>query len=165
MTVTLLDNTQTTAENPVGHTPVVSVIKKIRFSAAHYYYLPQLSESENQARFGLCANTHGHGHNYDLCITVSGRMDPQTGMVVNLKDLKHILEETVLRQFHFKNINLDVPYFKDKLPTLEHLIVYFWQELNHALKPLSLELSALRLYEDESLFADYWGERMLEGHH
>ncbi|MBY0451180.1 MAG: 6-carboxytetrahydropterin synthase [Cyanobacteria bacterium] len=163
MTVALQDNTHTTAKTNVALTPVVSVVKKIRFSAAHYYYLPQLSESENKARFGLCANTHGHGHNYDLCITVSGPMDPQTGMVVNLKDLKHILEETVMRQFHFKNINLDVPYFKDKLPTLEHLVVYFWQELNNALTPLSLQLSALRLYEDDTLFVDYWGEIMIEG--
>src|SRR5262245_31447836 len=111
------------------------VVKKVRFSSAHFFYLPYLSAEENFKRFGPTSNRNSHGHNYELEVTVKGPCDPATGMVINLKDLKTLLQQEVIEPLDFKSLNHDVSYFSDKLPTLENLSQFIWPNLEARLKP------------------------------
>jgi 6-pyruvoyltetrahydropterin/6-carboxytetrahydropterin synthase len=129
----------------------VLLTKRIEFAAAHRYIKPEWDEAKNRAVFGPCYNPPAHGHNYMVEVTVSGEVDPKTGMVVNLFDLKRILLD-VLEEFDHKNLNLDMPYFKDRIPTSENLARVLWTKLDkqHDIGTLH----AIRLYEDEDLYAE-----------
>jgi 6-pyruvoyltetrahydropterin/6-carboxytetrahydropterin synthase len=129
----------------------VLLTKRIEFAAAHRYVKPEWDEAKNRAVFGPCYNPPAHGHNYMVEVTVSGEVDPKTGMVVNLFDLKRILLD-VLEEFDHKNLNLDMPYFKDRIPTSENLARVLWTKLDkqHDIGTLH----AIRLYEDEDLYAE-----------
>lgn len=135
----------------------VSIVRRTRFSAAHFLWLDHLSEEENRRRFGPTSNRHAHGHNYDLEMTVSGPLDPETGMVVNLKDLKVVLEEEVLTPLDFKNLNHEVPFFQGKIPILETLMLFLWPRLEARMNALSLKLEKLKLWELEDLYVEYDG--------
>lgn len=129
----------------------VLLTKRIEFAAAHRYIKPEWDEAKNRAVFGPCYNPPAHGHNYMVEVTVSGEVDPKTGMVVNLFDLKRILLN-VLEEFDHKNLNLDMPYFKDRIPTSENLARVLWTKLD---KQNDIgTLHAIRLYEDEDLYAE-----------
>jgi 6-pyruvoyltetrahydropterin/6-carboxytetrahydropterin synthase len=129
----------------------VLLTKRIEFAAAHRYIKPEWDEAKNRAVFGPCYNPPAHGHNYMVEVTVSGEVDPKTGMVVNLFDLKRILLN-VLEEFDHKNLNLDMPYFKDRIPTSENLTRVLWTKLD---KQNDIgTLHAIRLYEDEDLYAE-----------
>ena len=125
--------------------------KRIEFSASHRYHNEAWDAARNRAVFGACNNAPGHGHNYLLDVTVSGEVDRHTGMVVNLFDLKRVLQE-VLEDFDHNHLNLDTPYFKDAIPTTENIARVLWQRLETQ-KDIG-RLHAIRLYEDEDLFAD-----------
>lgn len=129
----------------------VLLTKRIEFAAAHRYYRPEWDEPKNRAVFGRCYNPPAHGHNYLLDVTVSGEVDPNTGMVINLFDLKRVLLG-VLEEFDHKNLNLDMPYFADRIPTSENLARVLWSKLVEH-KDIGV-LYAIRLYEDEDLYAD-----------
>lgn len=129
----------------------VLLTKRIEFAAAHRYYRPEWDEAENRAVFGRCYNPPAHGHNYLLDVTVSGDVDPKTGMVINLFDLKRVLLG-VLEEFDHKNLNLDMPYFADRIPTSENLALVLWTKLMEH-KDIGA-LHSIRLYEDEDLYAD-----------
>jgi 6-pyruvoyltetrahydropterin/6-carboxytetrahydropterin synthase len=129
----------------------VLLTKRIEFAAAHRYHKPEWDEAKNRAVFGLCYNPPAHGHNYMVEVTVLGEVDPKTGMVVNLFDLKHILLN-VLEEFDHKNLNLDMPYFESLVPTSENLARVLWGKLD-AQKDIGT-LHAIRLYEDEDLYAE-----------
>ena len=129
----------------------VLLTKRIEFSASHRYHNDAWDAARNRAVFGTCNNAPGHGHNYLLDVTVSGEVDRHTGMVVNLFDLKRVLQE-VLEDFDHNHLNLDTPYFKDAIPTTENIARVLWQRLETQ-KDIG-RLQAIRLYEDEDLFAD-----------
>jgi 6-pyruvoyltetrahydropterin/6-carboxytetrahydropterin synthase len=129
----------------------VLLTKRIEFAAAHRYIKPEWDEAKNRAVFGPCFNPPAHGHNYMVEVTVSGEVDPDTGMVVNLFDLKRILLH-VLEEFDHKNLNLDMPYFEDRIPTSENLARVLWTKLETQ-KDIGT-LHAIRLYEDEDLYAE-----------
>jgi 6-pyruvoyltetrahydropterin/6-carboxytetrahydropterin synthase len=131
--------------------PPVLLTKRIEFAAAHRYHRPEWDEAKNRAVFGRCHNPPAHGHNYLLEVTVSGDVDPKTGMVINLFDLKRVLLG-VLEEFDHKNLNLDMPYFADRIPTSENLARVLWAKLAEQ-KDIGV-LHAIRLYEDEDLFAE-----------
>jgi 6-pyruvoyltetrahydropterin/6-carboxytetrahydropterin synthase len=135
--------------------------RKAQFAAAHFLALPELSEAENLARFGPSSNPWAHGHNYEVEIGVSGMPDPATGMVVNLKDLKTLLAELILSPLDFKNLNQQVPFFKDRLPTLENLAQFIWAGLSPAIDALGLALSIVRVSESVDLFVEYCGGKPL----
>jgi 6-pyruvoyltetrahydropterin/6-carboxytetrahydropterin synthase len=135
----------------------VTVIRKARFASAHFLRLPELSEEENFQRFGLSSNILGHGHNYEIEVSVSGPVQAETGMVVNLKDLKVILNEEVVAPLDFKNLNLQVDFFKDRLTTLENLSQLLWSRLKPRLDGMNLELVGLRLLESDDLYVEYYG--------
>lgn len=131
--------------------PPVLLTKRIEFAAAHRYIKPEWDEAKNRAVFGPCYNPPAHGHNYMMEVTVSGEVDPHTGMVINLFDLKRVLL-AVIEEFDHKNLNLDMPYFKDRIPTSENIARVLWTKLGTQ-KDIGT-LHTIRLYEDEDLYAD-----------
>jgi 6-pyruvoyltetrahydropterin/6-carboxytetrahydropterin synthase len=131
--------------------PPVFLTKRIEFAAAHRYVRPEWDEAKNRAVFGPCYNPPAHGHNYLLEVTVSGDVDPLTGMVINLFDLKRVLL-TVIEEFDHKNLNLDMPYFKDRIPTSENLARVLWTKLESQ-RDIG-RLHRIRLCEDEDLSAE-----------
>lgn len=139
--------------------PPVLLTKRIEFAASHRYDRPQWDEAKNRAVFGACYNEPGHGHNYMLEVTVSGEVDPRTGMVVNLFDLKRVLLH-VLEEFDHKHLNLDLPYFKDQIPTSENIARVLWRKLD-VQRDIG-RLQSIRLYEDEDLSAEVTADAGIE---
>ncbi len=137
---------------------MVFLARKAEFSASHYYYNPKFSAEENQRRFGKCSNLNGHGHNYLLEVTVRGDVDPVTGFVVDLKELKDIMDREVVNAFDHRHLNKEVPEFADGrlIPTTENLAIVIWQRL--AGKVQDVQLHRVRVYEAPDLFADFYGE-------
>ena len=135
---------------------MVYLTRKCEFSASHYYHNPGWSQEENQRVFGKCANLNGHGHNYTLEVTVKGEVDPTTGFVVDLKDLKEILNREVLDAMDHRHLNKEVPEFARQNPTTENIAIAIWKRLEDALHVASLH--RVRLYELPDLFVDYYGE-------
>ncbi len=131
--------------------PPVLLTKRIEFAAAHRYLRPEWDEAKNRTVFGPCYNPPAHGHNYMLEVTVAGEVDRHTGMVINLFDLKRVLL-AVIEEFDHKNLNLDMPYFKDRIPTSENLARVLWEKLETQ-KDIGT-LHTIRLYEDEDLYAE-----------
>lgn len=131
--------------------PPVLLTKRIEFAAAHRYVRPEWDEARNRAVFGPCYNAPAHGHNYLLEVTVSGEVDPHTGMVINLFDLKRVLLD-MIEEFDHMNLNLDMPYFRDRIPTSENLARVLWAKLESQSDIGTLH--AIRLYEDEDLYAE-----------
>src|SRR5260370_14525414 len=108
---------------------MVLLTRKIEFSASHRYHNPNFSEEENRRIFGKCNNPHGHGHNYTLEVTVEGEPDPVTGMVLDLKALKEILEREVMQRMDHRHLNYEVAELARQIPTCEHVASVFWQVL------------------------------------
>jgi 6-pyruvoyltetrahydropterin/6-carboxytetrahydropterin synthase len=135
---------------------MIHVTRRAEFSASHYYHNPDLSAEENRRIFGKCNNPHGHGHNYALEVTVAGEVDPTTGMVLDLKDLKKLLEEEVLELMDHRFLNKEVPVFATKIPTTENIAVEIWNLI--APKLNFGRLHRIRLYETPDLYVDYYGE-------
>jgi len=136
---------------------MVYLTRKCEFSAAHYYHNPALSPEENRRLFGKCNNPSGHGHNYTLEVTVKGEVDPRSGFVVDLKELKEILNREVLEALDHRFLNKEVPEFRNRIPTTENLAVAIWERLASKLRVACLH--RVRVYETPDLFADYYGER------
>ena len=108
---------------------MVLLTRKIEFSASHRYDNPKLSPEENRRVFGKCNNVHGHGHNYTLEVTVAGEPDPVTGMVLDLKDLKELLEREIMQRMDHRNLNVEVPELAGKIPTCENIALVIWNLL------------------------------------
>ncbi len=135
---------------------MIYVTRRAEFAASHYYHNPKFSEEENRRIFGRCANPHGHGHNYTVEVTVGGEVDPATGMVMDLKELKRILEKEVLDLMDHRFLNKEVPAFAATIPTTENIAIEIWKLVAPKLKVGKLH--RIRLYETHDLFVDYFGE-------
>lgn len=133
----------------------VSVFRKEHFNAAHRLHNPAWDEAKNDAVFGKCNNPNYHGHNYELVVKLTGMPDPVTGYVIDLKILSDIIEEKVLSKFDHKNLNKDVPEFKELNPTAENIAVVIFNLLRPAIdEKLKMKI---RLYETERNFVEYPG--------
>lgn len=135
---------------------MVYLTRRAGFSASHRLWSKHLSEAENSSLYEKCANPNGHGHNYVLEVTVRGRPDPQTGMVLNLTELKHGIQKYIVDEVDHKHLNHDVPWLADCVPTTEVLVMKFWERLA-AVFPKGL-LYEVKLYETENNIASYRGE-------
>ena len=135
---------------------MVYLTRRASFSASYRLWSKQLTEAENYAVYEKCANPNGHGHNYVLEVTVRGTPDPQTGMVLNLTQLKDAMHEQVVDWVDHKHLNYDVPWLEGSIPTTEVLVVKFWDRLAEML-PRGL-LYEVKLYETENNIASYRGE-------
>jgi 6-pyruvoyltetrahydropterin/6-carboxytetrahydropterin synthase len=136
---------------------MVYLTRKCEFSAAHYYHNPEFSPEENQRIFGKCNNPNGHGHNYTLEVTVKGDVNPRSGFVVDLKDLKDALEREVLSALDHRFLNKEVPEFRDRIPTTENLAIAIWERLHSKLNVAKLH--RVRVFETPDLFVDFYGEK------
>jgi 6-pyruvoyltetrahydropterin/6-carboxytetrahydropterin synthase len=135
---------------------MVFLTRKAEFSASHYYHNPEFTQEENQRIFGKCNNPHGHGHNYTLEVTVKGQVDARSGFVVDLKELKDIMNREVIDALDHRFLNKEVPEFAEAIPTTENLAISIWDRLKSKLK--LAELHRIRVYETPDLFVDYYGE-------
>lgn len=134
----------------------LTVHRKAHFNAAHRLYRKDWDQAKNEAVFGKCSNPHYHGHNYELQVSVNGEIDEETGFVMDLKLLKELIYEEVEVPFDHKNLNEEVPEFKELNPTAENIAVVIWNKLRSKLKPaLKLEVT---LYETPRNFVTYNGE-------
>lgn len=136
---------------------MVYLTRRTTFSAAHRLWSKHLSDEENYTIYDKCANPNGHGHNYVLEVTVQGQLDPQTGMVMNLTDIKRIINEQVIDWVDHKHLNYDVPWLEGCIPTAEILVVKFWERLERGFPPGLLY--EVKLYETENNIAIFRGER------
>lgn len=111
--------------------PVCQLSRRLHFSASHRLHSHRLSAEENKKLYGKCNNPNGHGHNYIVEVVVKGEVDPVTGMVMNLSDLKKAIEESIMKVVDHKNLDLDVPWFRDNgfISTTENLAVFLWKQL------------------------------------
>jgi len=134
---------------------MVTLTKKFGFSAAHRLHSAQLSEEENRTVFGKCNNPHGHGHNYELEVTVQGNIDPQTGMIMDLGKLMQIVQDQVLERFDHKHLNEDTPEFNSLNPTGENIVQVIWTLLQ---PELGSSLMRLGLWETPKNLFEYCGE-------
>ncbi len=135
---------------------MIYLTRKCEFSASHYYNNPEFTPEENRRVFGKCNNPNGHGHNYTLELTVKGKVDQKTGFVIDLKDLKEILNREVLDVMDHRFLNKEVPEFAKAIPTTENIAVAIWKRLGPKLRVA--QLHRVRVYETADLFVDYYGE-------
>ena len=135
---------------------MVYLTRKAEFSASHYYHNPEFTPEENKRIFGKCNNPHGHGHNYTLEVTVKGQVDQRSGFVVDLKELKEIMNREVIEAVDHRFLNKEVTEFHDRIPTTENLAITIWTWLKPKLNVA--QLHRIRVYETPDLFVDYYGE-------
>ncbi|MCX6137308.1 MAG: 6-carboxytetrahydropterin synthase [Ignavibacteriales bacterium] len=134
----------------------VYVTRRARFSAAHRLSHPDFSNEKNLEVFGGCSNPNGHGHNYELEVTVAGEPDPLTGYVIDLKKLKALIEEHILAYVDHKNLNIDVEFLSGINPTAENIAVACWHQLLPHIQ--GGRLHSVRLRETENNVIEYRGE-------
>lgn len=134
----------------------VTVNRKAHFNAAHRLFREDWDDSRNEQVFGKCSNPNYHGHNYELVVSVTGEIDPETGFVMDLKLLKDLIWQEIEVPFDHKNLNLEVEEFKTLNPTAENIVVVIHNRLRKHLKPeLELEVT---LYETPRNFVSYAGK-------
>ncbi len=135
---------------------MVYLTRKAEFSAAHVYHNDKFTAEENRRIFGKCNNPHGHGHNYTLEVTVKGEIDSESGFVVDLKELKDLMNREVIDALDHRHLNKEVPEFQTAIPTTENLAIAIWNRLANKLE--RAKLHRVRVYETPDLFADFYGE-------
>ena len=136
---------------------MIHITRRERFNAAHRLFREDFSDEQNMEIFGKCSNPNWHGHNYELCVTVKGEINKETGFLVNLKRLSLIIRETVIVQLDHKNINLEVDFMKGKLASTENLAVGIWEQLEPHIIELGTGLHCVKVTESENNFVEYFG--------
>ncbi len=136
----------------------VVLTRRFYFCAAHYYRVKEWSEEKNREVFGIHSNPSGHGHNFVLDVSVKGEIDPVTGMIVNLTDLKRIITP-IVEQFDHTFLNKDLPYFESMQPTVENLAKLFWDLIEEKL-PDGVFLHRIKLKATDKVFAEYYGDNL-----
>ena len=137
--------------------PEVRVTRRLHFSAAHRLFRSDWSEARNVEVFGDCSHPNWHGHNYEIEVTVAGEVNPDTGFVIDLKDLRDLVESRIVRDVDHRNLNLDVPWMKGLLPSTENFVVAIWNRLRDGL-PEGVRLERILLEETPRNFVEYSGE-------
>jgi len=127
------------------------------FNAAHKLFNPAWDYEKNEQVFGKCANENWHGHNYELFVTVKGEPDPETGFVFDVKRFSLLIKQHVIEQVDHRNLNMDVPFMKDKFCSTENLAIGIWNQLSPHL-PLTVKLHCVKLYETPRIYVEYFGE-------
>ncbi|HEX3880326.1 MAG TPA: 6-carboxytetrahydropterin synthase [Bryobacteraceae bacterium] len=135
------------------------ITRKIEFSASHVCRSPLLSDQQNLELYGPAANPNGHGHNYVVEVSLAGDPDPVTGMVLDLKDLKELLNREIVAPYDHRFLNYEAAPFDKIVPTAENLAREIWRRLEPQLRGPRGRLHSVRLYETADLFVDYSGEQ------
>jgi 6-pyruvoyltetrahydropterin/6-carboxytetrahydropterin synthase len=136
--------------------PRCAVTRRSHFNAAHRLHNPDRPDEWNRELYGVCNNPHFHGHNYELDVTVTGNINPETGEVMDLARLRDLVEREVVAVLDHRNLNLEVEWFRDLVPTAENIAVCIWRALRAAVAP-ELDLR-IRLWETPRNYVEYAGE-------
>jgi 6-pyruvoyltetrahydropterin/6-carboxytetrahydropterin synthase len=136
---------------------MIYITRKEHFNAAHRLFRPDYSDAKNLEVFGKCSNPNWHGHNYELFVTVKGDVDPETGFLINLKELSRIMNELVVNKLDHKNINLEVDFMAGKLASSENLAIAIWEQLDAPVSLAGAILHSVKLFETERNFVEYFG--------
>lgn len=134
---------------------MIYITRRLEFCASHRLFNPKFSDKKNEETFGLCNNPNGHGHNYVLEVTVKGDIDPETGMVLDLKTLKKLINREIVDKVDHKNFNMDVDFMDGVIPTAENIAIKFWDILESKIN--NGKLHELKLYESERNYVVYRG--------
>ena len=143
------------ARAPRALSGTVFITRQVHFNSAHRLHNPTKSQAWNTQQYGLCTNPHWHGHNYVLEVTLRGQPDPVTGYIVDLGELKRILHLAVVDKCDHRNLNSDVDFLRDVIPSTENLVIAFWHEIEPHIK--AGKLHCVRLYETPRNFAEFFG--------
>lgn len=135
---------------------IVYITRRERFNAAHKLYNPNWTPQENEDFFGKCSNKYYHGHNFELFVTVKGIASLETGMVIDLKQLKKIIKEEIIEKIDHRNLNEDVDFMRGIIPSIENIIVEIWNILEEKLGKGALHY--IKLTETENNYVEYYGE-------
>ena len=136
---------------------MIFITRKEHFNAAHRLFRSDYDDAKNLEIFGKCSNPNWHGHNYELMVTVKGEVDPETGFLMNLKELSRLINIFVLDKLDHKNINLEVDFMSGKLASTENLAIAIWDQLDQPIKDAGAQLHRIMLYETERNFVEYYG--------
>lgn len=137
---------------------MVYITRREQFNAAHRLFRSEFSDEKNERVFGKCSNPNWHGHNYILYVTVKGEVNPQTGFVMNLKELATIIKTVIIEPLDHRNMNIEVPFMKGVMPSTENLAIAVWDELESHLVQYSTRLHCVRIEETENNFVEYYGK-------
>ena len=133
----------------------ITVSRKAHFNAAHRLHNKSWSDEKNQEVFGKCNYQNYHGHNYELIVSVTGKINPETGYVIDMGELKKIIKNEIEERLDHKNLNLDVPHFSNTIPSAENICIYIYDILRDNINS-QFKLS-VRLYETPRNFVEYSG--------
>ena len=135
----------------------IYITRRETFNAAHKLWQNDWSEEKNWDVFGKCSNKNWHGHNFQLFVTVKGIPNENTGFVMNLQTLSQILKDKVIEPLDHKNLNLDVPFLKNKMASTENIAIAIWNEIYDEIKKCGGELAKIKLVETENNYVFYYG--------
>ncbi len=135
---------------------MIYLTRRETFAAAHRLFKSGLTDEQNFELFGKCSSPNWHGHNYTLEVVVAGKVDSNTGFVIDLKKLKEIIREHVISKVDHKNLNLDTDFMKGLIPTSENIVIAIWNQLKDKIP--SGKLYSVKLYETENNYFEYRGE-------
>lgn len=140
---------------------MIYIVRKEHFNAAHKLINPSWSKEKNEKEFGVCSNKNWHGHNYEIEVTLKGKINPESGMLINLKILSKILKDEIIDKVDHKNLNVDVPFLDGIITTTENVTIKFWEILDVRIKSLNIncKLHKIRVYETPRNFVEYYGEK------
>jgi 6-pyruvoyltetrahydropterin/6-carboxytetrahydropterin synthase len=133
------------------------ITRKEHFNAAHKLYNTQWTEEKNAEVFCKCSNPNWHGHNYDLFVTIKGNINPETGFVVNLKELSNVIRVEICDKLDHKNLNLDVDFLQGVMTSTENVTIAIFNILAPKVKKMGAELHGIKLYETENNYVEYFG--------
>ena len=136
---------------------MVYITRKESFTAAHKVFRPEWSDEKNMEVFGKCANPNWHGHNYTLLVTVKGEINPATSFVANLTEVSRVINEKIISKVDHKNLNLDVDFMKNILPSTENLAVAIWKQIEQSINALGCRLHCVKIQETEKNYVEYFG--------
>jgi 6-pyruvoyltetrahydropterin/6-carboxytetrahydropterin synthase len=136
---------------------MILITRRERFNSAHRLYKPEYSDEKNLEVFGKCSNPNWHGHNYTLFVTVKGDVNPDTGFLVNLKDLSTLIGKQVIEKLDHRNINLEVDFMAHKLASTENLAIGIWNELFNPISLMGATLHCVKVCETENNYVEYFG--------
>lgn len=136
---------------------MIYITRRERFNAAHRVSREEWSDEKNYEVFGKCSNKNWHGHNFDLFVTVKGEVNPQTGFVINLKELSEILKDRVIEKIDHKNLNIDVDFMQGLMTSTENLAIQIWKQIERPISEIGGQLHSVKVYESENNFVEYFG--------
>ncbi|HAG16983.1 MAG TPA: 6-pyruvoyl tetrahydrobiopterin synthase [Bacteroidales bacterium] len=137
---------------------MIYITRRERFTAAHRLFKAEYTDEKNLEIFGKCSNPNWHGHNYELFVTIKGEINPETGFLVNLVELKNLVRKKIIDKVDHKNLNIEVDFLKNKFTSTEVLAISIWEELEKEILLLGARLHCVKISETENNSVEYFGE-------